>query len=114
MAEALQHQHQQRQPPPPRSLWLVLASQRKRLDRTARRMLARGGQLALRGVPDLSLELMLRLAHAALLAQGAESWTSHLRGHRAHRYAFTGQGQGPAVLMLHGLGGSASSVAARC
>jgi pimeloyl-ACP methyl ester carboxylesterase len=112
LAEALQHQYQQRQPPPPRSLWLVLASQRKRLDRTARRMLARGGQLALRGVPDLSLELMLRLAHAALLAQGAESWTSHLRGHRAHRYAFTGQGQGPAVLLLHGLGGSASSVAA--
>jgi pimeloyl-ACP methyl ester carboxylesterase len=75
-------------------------------------MLARGGQLALRGVPDLSLDLMLRLAHGALLAQGAESWTSRLQGHRVHRYAFNGTGNGPAVLLLHGLGGSASSIAA--
>jgi len=107
LAEALQ----QRQPSP-RSLWLALAAQRKRLDRTARRMLSRGGQLALRGVPDLSLDLMQRLAHGALLAQGAESWTSRLHGYRVHRYAFNGAGEGPAVLLLHGLGGSASSVAA--
>lgn len=107
LAEALEQR-----PPSPRSLWLALATQKKRLSRAARRMLAHGGQLALRGVPDLSLELMTRLAHGALLAQGAESWSSHLRGHRVHRYAFAGQGQGPAVLLLHGLGGSASSVAA--
>ena len=75
-------------------------------------MLSRGGQLALRGVPDLSLDLMLRLAHGALLAQGAESWSSRLDGYRVHRYAFNGAGEGPAALLLHGLGGSASSVAA--
>ena len=106
LAEALERRH-----PEPRKIWLALASQRKLLDRAARRMLARGGQLALRGVPDLSLDLMMRLAHGALLAQGAESWTSRLRGHRVHRYAFAGQRSGPALLLLHGLGGSASSIA---
>lgn len=68
-------------------------------------------RLALRGVPDLSVQSLLRLAHAALLAQGAESWTSRLAGHTVHRYAFRGRGTGPAVLLLHGLGGSASSMA---
>ena len=53
----------------------------------------------------------MRLAHGAMLAQGAESWTSSLDGHRVHRYAFAGHGDGPAVLLLHGLGGSASSLA---
>jgi len=95
----------------PRRLWVSIASQRKRLGLAARRMLAHGGHLALRGVPDLSLDLMMRLAHGAMLAQGAESWTSSLNGHRVHRYAFAGHGDGPAVLLLHGLGGSASSVA---
>jgi pimeloyl-ACP methyl ester carboxylesterase len=73
-------------------------------------MLARGGQLALRGVPDVPLDFLVRLAHGALLAQGAESWMAPLAGHRVHRYAFEGRGQGPALLMLHGLGGSASSM----
>ena len=92
-------------------LWLMVAAQRKRLGLAARRMLSHGGLLALRGVPDLSLELMMRVAHATMLAQGAESWTSPLGGHRVHRYAFAGAGRGPAILMLHGLGGSASSLA---
>src|SRR4051812_169409 len=96
----------------PARLWLVLAAQRKRLGMAARRMLSQGGQLALRGVPDLSLDLMMRLAHGALLAQGAESWTAPLDGYRVHRYAFAGSGKGPAILLLHGLGGSASSMAA--
>ena len=65
----------------------------------------------MRGVPDVPLELMLRLAHAALIARGAESWTSAVGGQRVHRYAFNGRGGGPAVLLLHGLGGSASSMA---
>ena len=107
LAEALETQQ-----PEPRKLWLALTSQKRRLSRTARRMLARGGQLALRGVPDVPLELMMRLAHGAMLAQGAESWTSRLLGHRVHRYAFSGPGRGPAMLLLHGLGGSASSLAA--
>ena len=92
-------------------LWLMLARQRKRMNIAARRMLSRGGQLALRGVPDLSLDFMVRLAHGALVAQGAESWTSSLGGHRVHRYAFAGRGDGPPALLLHGLGGSASSMA---
>jgi pimeloyl-ACP methyl ester carboxylesterase len=104
LAEAIAQQE-------PGRLWLSLASQRKRLSLAARRVLAQGGQLALRGVPDLSLDLLMRLAHGAMLAQGAESWTASLNGHRVHRYAFTGLGRGPAVLLLHGLGGSASSLA---
>ena len=94
----------------PSRLWIAVASQRKRLGLAARRMLSQGGQLALRGVPDLSLDLMQRLAHGAMIAQGAESWMSTLGGHRVQRYAFSGTGKGPAVLLLHGLGGSASSM----
>ena len=105
LAEALERH------PEPRRLWLALASQRKRLGLAARRVLAQGGQLALRGVPDLSLDLLMRLAHGAMLAQGAESWTAALHGCRVHRYAFAGHGTGPAALLLHGLGGSASSIA---
>src|SRR6267154_509133 len=96
-------------------LWLVLAAQRRRLGMQARRLLARSTvemqMLALRGVPDLRLEWLRRLSHAALLAQGAESWTGTIGRHRVHRYAFTGRGNGPAVLLLHGLGGSADSMA---
>src|ERR1700674_1045528 len=73
-----------------RRLWLLVAAQRRGLGLAARRMLSQGGLLALRGVPDLSLDLMMRLAHGAMLAQGAESWTAPLHGHRGHRYAFTG------------------------
>jgi pimeloyl-ACP methyl ester carboxylesterase len=96
-------------------LWLVLAAQRRRLGLHARRLLARSTaemqMLALRGVPDLRLEWLRRLSHAALLAQGAESWTGTVGRYRVHRYAFTGHGTGPAVLLLHGLGGSADSMA---
>ena len=86
-------------------------AQRERLDAALRRLRGFGGRVALRGVPDVPLELMLRLAHAALIARGAESWTSAVGGQRVHRYAFNGRGRGPAVLLLHGLGGSASSIA---
>jgi pimeloyl-ACP methyl ester carboxylesterase len=67
--------------------------------------------LALRGVPDLRLEWLRRLSHAALIAQGAESWTGTIGGYRVHRYAFAGQGDSLPVLLLHGLGGSADSLA---
>jgi pimeloyl-ACP methyl ester carboxylesterase len=93
------------------NLWVAMAARRRRLSLTARKMLAQGGLLALRGVPDLSLDLLGRLAHAAMLAQGAESWMSTLAGHRVQRYAFPGRGKGAPILLLHGLGGSASSMA---
>lgn len=82
----------------------------KRLGTAARELLAERGHYALYGVPDLPLTLMHGLAHAALLAQGAESWRAPLGGHRVQRYAFAGKGFGPPVLLLHGLGGSASSM----
>src|SRR3954468_10560336 len=79
-------------------LWLVLASQRRKLGMRARRLLARSTvemqMLALRGGPDLRLDWLRRLSHAALLAQGAESWTGTIGRHRVHRYAFTGHGNG--------------------
>ena len=109
--QKLAHALEQEQEQEPGHLWLLLAAQRKKLGLAARRMLSQGGLLALRGVPDLSLELMMRLAHGAMLAQGAESWTAALHGHRVDRYAFMGRGEGPPVLLLHGLGGSASSMA---
>jgi len=92
-------------------LWLALLTQQRRLGLAARQLLTKGGKLALNCVPDLSLEAMLRLSHAALMAQAAESWTAPLAGHRVHRYAFAGRGEGPPVLLLHGLGGQASSMA---
>jgi pimeloyl-ACP methyl ester carboxylesterase len=96
-------------------LWLSLAAQKRKLGLSARRLLARSGAemqaLALLGVPDLRLAWLHRLSHAALIAQGAESWTGTLGGYRVHRYAFTGQGADLPVLLLHGLGGSADSMA---
>src|SRR6266849_6111498 len=96
-------------------LWLSLAAQRRKLGLSARRLLQRSSAemqaLALRGVPDLRLDWLHRLSHAALIAQGAESWTGTLGGYRVHRYAFAGRGKDRPVLLLHGLGGSADSVA---
>lgn len=96
----------------PHPLWLAVAAQRRRLSLATRKMLSQGGQLALRGVPDLSMDLLGRLAHGAMLTRGAESWVSPLAGHRVQRYAFAGRKPGGLpVLLLHGLGGSASSMA---
>ena len=96
--------------------WLALAGQRRKLGLAARRLLSQRGplvqQIALRGVPDVSIDTLQRLAHGAIVAQGGESWTASVGGHRVHRYAFTGSGQGPAILLVHGLGGSGSSMAA--
>src|SRR5438132_1466956 len=50
----------------------------KRLALAARR-------LALRAVPDLSLDSMVRLAHGAMLLRGAESWTGALALYAAHQ-----------------------------
>ena len=94
------------------ALWLTVAAQRIRLGLAARKVLSQGSQLALRGVPDLSMDLMGRLAHGALLTRGAESGMPSLAGHRVQRYAFAGRNpRGRPVLLLHGLGGPASSMA---
>ncbi len=104
-----------REEPARGGLWLSLAAQRRRLGLSARRLLQRSSAemqaLALRGVPDLRLDWLHRVSHAALIAQGAESWTGTLGGYRVHRYAFAGRGKDRPVLLLHGLGGSADSVA---
>ena len=68
-------------------------------------------KLALAGAPDLRTEWVDKLSHKALVAQGAEQWTSLLGGQRVQRYAIRGKGGGPAVLLVHGLNGSSSSMA---
>ncbi len=68
-------------------------------------------RIAWKSVPDLRTSLLDKLSHAAMLAQGFEQWTSQLAGHRIQRYAQSGQGRGPAVLLVHGLNGSAASMA---
>jgi pimeloyl-ACP methyl ester carboxylesterase len=61
-------------------------------------------------VPDLPTSWVDKLSHGALVAQGAEQWTSTFAGHRVQRYAIDGKGKGPAVLLVHGLNGSAASM----
>ena len=68
-------------------------------------------RLAFGGIPDLPTSWLDKLAHTALVARGAEQWTSQLAGHRVQRYAIAGKGSGPAVLLVHGLNGSSSSMA---
>ena len=67
-------------------------------------------RLALAALPDLSMQMVHDLAHRALVARGAEQWTSRLAGHTVQRYAVRGRGTGPAVLLLHGLNGATSSM----
>jgi pimeloyl-ACP methyl ester carboxylesterase len=67
--------------------------------------------LALSALPDLPMSWGHAIAHRGLVAQGAEQWTSLLAGHRVQRYALRGRGTGPAVLLVHGLNGAASSMA---
>ena len=72
-------------------------------------------RLAFSGVPDLPTSWADKLSHTALVAQGAEQWTSMLGGHRVQRYAIDGRASvnpsAPAVLLVHGLNGSSSSMA---
>ena len=67
-------------------------------------------RLALSALPDLPMAWAHELAHRMLVARGAEQWTSVLAGHRVQRYALRGRGKGPAVLLVHGLNGAASSM----
>jgi pimeloyl-ACP methyl ester carboxylesterase len=69
------------------------------------------GGAALAATPDLPVAWLHQLTHRALLAAGAEQWTARLSGFRVQRYALDGRGSGPAVLLLHGLNGSAGSMA---
>ena len=67
-------------------------------------------RLALAALPDIRMQFVHGLAHRALVARGAEQWTSRLAGHTVQRYALRGSGSGPAVLLLHGLNGASSSM----
>jgi pimeloyl-ACP methyl ester carboxylesterase len=49
-----------------------------------------------------------RSLRRALLRRGAKSITVELLGHPIHHYQVAGTGQGPPVLLVHGLGGSAN------
>ncbi|MBS2025627.1 MAG: alpha/beta hydrolase [Deltaproteobacteria bacterium] len=62
-------------------------------------------------VPDLRMDIMHTIAHRALIARGAEAWTSRLAGHVVQRYAMPGTGSGPPVLLLHGLNASVGTMA---
>lgn len=66
--------------------------------------------LALSALPDLPMAWAHEATHRVLVARGAEQWTSLLGGHRVQRYALRGRGKGPAVLLVHGLNGAASSM----
>ena len=67
-------------------------------------------ELALSALPDLPMAWAHEATHRVLVARGAEQWTSLLGGHRVQRYALRGRGKGPAVLLVHGLNGAASSM----
>src|SRR5687767_8669936 len=45
---------------------------------------------------------------ALLVARGVDSATVRVRGHPVHRYRLSGVGNGPPVVLLHGLGSSAN------
>lgn len=73
---------------------------------------ARGlARLVRRRMPDVPMNVVTQLAHRALIANGAENWTSQLGGHLVQRYAMRGTGSGPAVLLLHGLNATSGSMA---
>src|SRR5258707_14272499 len=59
-------------------LWLMVAAQRKKLGMAARRMLSHGGLLALRGGPDLSLELVIPVPPGTPTARGVENCNAPL------------------------------------
>ncbi len=56
---------------------------------------------------DLLLSANKALRHV-LVARGVESSTKVLDGHPVHTYFVKGEGKGPPVVLLHGLGGSAN------
>ena len=67
-------------------------------------------RFALAALPDLPMAFVHDLAHRALVARGAEQWTSRLAGHVVQRDALRGRGKGPAALLVHGLNGATSSM----
>jgi pimeloyl-ACP methyl ester carboxylesterase len=56
---------------------------------------------------DLLLSVNKALRHV-LIARGVQSTLKVLGGHRVHTYFVKGEGKGPPVVLLHGLGGSAN------
>ncbi len=64
-------------------------------------------RLAFGGIPNLRTSWLDKLAHGALVARGAEQWTSQLAGQRVQRYAIAGKGGN------RGAGGAAGARAQR-
>src|SRR4051795_8335413 len=56
---------------------------------------------------DLLLSANKALRHV-LVARGVESSVKRLGGHHLHTYRVKGEGKGPPLVLLHGLGGSAN------
>lgn len=55
------------------------------------------------------LETANRAMRRVLVAQGVVSEDHQVRGHRVHAYRLEGQGLGPPLLLVHGLGSSANA-----
>ncbi|MCE9667407.1 alpha/beta fold hydrolase [Myxococcus stipitatus] len=51
---------------------------------------------------------MQKAVRRVLVARGVESSTAEVGGQAVHYYSLNGQGSGPPVLLVHGLGGSAN------
>jgi len=79
----------------PGRLWLLVAAQKKRLGLAARRNALAGRVARASRVPDLSLELMMRLAHGAMAGPGRRELDGAPARSPGAQVRVRGQGEGP-------------------